>query len=52
MASKTADLAHPPIVPTLAAPVIALIAFFILVDLFAAQAILPLLATAFGARPG
>jgi MFS transporter, YNFM family, putative membrane transport protein len=37
--------------PRLTSPVIALIAFFTLVDLFAAQAILPLLAKHYGARP-
>lgn len=43
--------AQPRFAPRLTSTVIALIAFFTLVDLFAAQAILPLLAKAYGAGP-
>ena len=42
---------RPRFAPRLTSAVIALIAFFTLVDLFAAQAILPLLAQHYGARP-
>lgn len=51
MPAMTSEHAHPGFAPKLTSPVIALIAFFTLVDLFAAQAILPLLAKAYNARP-
>lgn len=51
MTAMTGAHAHPGFSPKLTSTVIALIAFFTLVDLFAAQAILPLLAKAYGARP-
>jgi predicted MFS family arabinose efflux permease len=51
MTAMTGEPAHPGFAPQLTSTVIALIAFFTLVDLFAAQAILPLLAKAYGARP-
>ncbi len=46
-----AHFGHISFAPKLSSPVIALIAFFTLVDLFAAQAILPLLAVKFAAVP-
>ena len=51
MTAMTGENAHPKFAPRLTSTVIGLIAFFTLVDLFAAQAILPLLAKAYGARP-
>ncbi len=51
--TAVAETGHTPrFAPPLTSTVIALIAFFTLVDLFAAQAILPLLARHYGARPG
>ena len=51
MAALPSASAHRSFAPPLTSTVIALIAFFTLVDLFAAQAILPLLARAYSARP-
>ncbi len=51
MAIMTGEIARVPLVPRLGATVIALIAFFTLVDLFAAQAILPFLAVTYAASP-
>lgn len=51
MVSMPNAVARPVFSAPLTSTVIALIAFFTLVDLFAAQAILPLLARAYGARP-
>jgi predicted MFS family arabinose efflux permease len=51
MATMTDDLTHAPSAARLSSLVIVLIAFFTLVDLFAAQAILPFLAVKYGATP-
>ena len=49
--TMTGTHAHAHFAPRLTSTVVALIAFFTLVDLFAAQAILPLLAAKYAARP-
>ena len=51
MATIMREHAHVPVALKLTTPLIALIAFFTLVDLFAAQAILPFLAVTYAASP-